>query len=268
MKFHLTVSIVLFKTDVSIVTQAIQCVLRSKVNLKLYLVDNSPTDSLRSLKCDDRCEYIFNNSNLGFGKAHNIILRRAITESKYHLVLNPDVTFPENTLETLFDFMERNPDTGLILPKVLNFDSELQYVSKRLPAPLDLLIRRLNSSFFTSLFNARLSRYEMREKDYDQSFLAPSLSGCFMFLRVDALEKIGFFDERYFMYMEDIDLSRRMYRQFRNVYFPQVVIRHGHARDSYKTYRLFKIHAKSAVSYFNKWGWIFDSERRKINTSI
>jgi GT2 family glycosyltransferase len=268
MKYDLTISIVLYKTDVSIVSHAIDCVLRSKLNYKLYLVDNSPTDDLRSLKCNDRCEYIFNNSNLGFGKAHNIVLRRVLTESKYHLVLNPDVSFPEDTLEALFEFMEAHAETGLILPKVLNFESQLQYVSKRLPAPLDLLIRRLNSSFFSTVFSSRLARYEMREKDYDQTFTAPSLSGCFMFLRVSALEKVGFFDERYFMYMEDIDLSRRMYMQFKNVYYPGVVINHGHARDSYKSFRLFKIHAKSAISYFNKWGWLFDKDRRKINASL
>jgi GT2 family glycosyltransferase len=268
MKYDLTVSIVLYKTNVAIVRQAIECVLESTLNLKLYLIDNSPTDALRSLKCDDRCEYIFNNANLGFGKAHNIIFRRVLTESKYHLVLNPDVSFPQNTLETLFAFMEKHPDVGLVLPKVLNFESELQYVSKRLPAPLDLMIRRLNSGFFTSLFRERLARYEMREKDYNEIFAAPSLSGCFMFLRVDALEKVGFFDERYFMYMEDIDLSRRMYRQFRNVYYPRVIIRHGHARDSYKTFKLFRIHAKSAIRYFNKWGWIMDHERSKINSSL
>jgi GT2 family glycosyltransferase len=268
MKLDLTVSIVLYKTNVAIVKEAIACVFQSKLNLKLYLVDNSPTDTLRLLVCNDRCEYIFNNDNLGFGKAHNIVLRKALTESKYHLVLNPDVTFPENTLETLFEFMEKHDEAGLVLPKVLNFESELQYVSKRLPAPLDLMIRRLNSNFFSSLFDRRLKRYEMREKDYNEIFSAPSLSGCFMFLRVDALEKVGFFDERFFMYMEDIDLSRRMYRQFRNIYYPRVVIRHGHARDSYKTYRLFRIHAKSAISYFNKWGWIVDQERRKINASL
>jgi GT2 family glycosyltransferase len=268
MNYDLTISIVLYKTNVQIVTHAIDCVFQSKVNFKLYLVDNSPTDELRSLKRDDRCEYIFNNANLGFGKAHNIILRRALTESKYHLVLNPDVSFPENTLERLFEFMEANAETGLVLPKVLNFQSHLQYVSKRLPAPVDLMIRRLNWSFLITLFRSRLARYEMREKNYDQIFTAPSLSGCFMFLRVSALEKVGFFDERYFMYMEDIDLSRRMYMQFKNVYYPAVVIQHGHARDSYKTFRLLKIHAKSAISYFNKWGWVFDKDRRKINASL
>jgi GT2 family glycosyltransferase len=268
MKYDLTVSIVLYKTNVAIVSKAVECVFQSKLNLKLYLIDNSPTDVLQSLSCNDRCEYIFNNANLGFGKAHNIALRRVITESKYHLVLNPDVIFPENTLELLFDFMEKHPDVGLVLPKVLNFESELQYVSKRLPAPMDLMIRRLNSSFFTNLFSFRLSRYEMREKNYNDVFEAPSLSGCFMFMRVDALEKVGFFDERYFMYMEDIDLSRRIYKQYRNVYYPRVMIRHGHARDSYKTMKLLKIHAKSAIRYFNKWGWIFDRERHKINRSL
>jgi GT2 family glycosyltransferase len=267
MTFDLTISIVLYNSDRERLKGVFQSIAKCTLGFKLYVIDNSPTDALREI-VPQGAEYIFTGANLGFGKGHNISLRKALTESKYHLVVNPDISFGENLLEELFGFMENHPDVGLILPKVLNFESELQYVSKRLPQPVDLLIRRLNSNFFSNIFSRRLARYEMREKNYEEMFEAPSLSGCFMFLRVEALKKVGFFDERYFMYMEDIDLSRRIFRHYKNIYYPRVVIHHGHARDSYKTYNLFKIHAQSAIRYFNKWGWVFDAERRKINASV
>jgi GT2 family glycosyltransferase len=86
-----------------------------------------------------------------------------------------------------------------------------------------------------------------------------------MFLRTEAIARIGYFDERYFMYMEDIDLSRRIFSEYRNVYYPKARIYHVHARESYKTFRLLKIHIISAIQYFNKWGWFVDSDRRRLN---
>jgi GT2 family glycosyltransferase len=261
-------SIVLYQNSPEELRQTIASFLNSPIAEKLYLVDNSPTDSLRHISSDARVEYIFNNANIGFGKAHNIALRRALNDYTYHLVLNPDVTFGQDTLEQLRDFMDKNPDTGLVLPKVLSFESELQYVCKRLPQPMDLILRRFGTGVLQKYIERKQYFYEMRDKDYTRPIEAPSLSGCFMFLRTDALRKVGLFDERYFMYMEDIDLSRRMYVQSRNVYYPEALIYHGHARESYKSARLLKIHMKSAIQYFNKWGWLLDRERARINKKV
>jgi GT2 family glycosyltransferase len=96
----------------------------------------------------------------------------------------------------------------------------------------------------------------------------PYLSGCFMFLRVAALKKVGLFDERFFMYPEDIDLTRRMYKEFKTVFYPEVEITHQHARESYKSLKLFYIHIVNMIRYFNKWGWFFDKERRIVNQRV
>lgn len=261
-------SIVLYQNDRQILTQTIDSFLRSTLATKLYLVDNSATDTLRHISSDPRVEYIFNNANIGFGKAHNIAIRKSLDDSVYHLVLNPDVTFGDSTLERLCNFMDKNPDAGLVLPKVLSFESELQYVCKRLPQPVDLILRRFGFGLFQEYFERKQYLYEMRDKDYNRTIEAPSLSGCFMFLRTETLRKVGLFDERFFMYMEDIDLSRRMYTASRNVYYPDALIYHGHARESYKSTRLLKIHMRSAVQYFNKWGWLIDRERERINKSV
>jgi hypothetical protein len=95
----------------------------------------------------------------------------------------------------------------------------------------------------------------------------PYLSGCFMFFRNAALEKSGLFDERFFMYFEDTDLTRRMHRHYRTVYYPHTYICHEYRKDSYKSLRLLGIHILSAVKYFFKWG-VIDRERKIINAAV
>ena len=95
----------------------------------------------------------------------------------------------------------------------------------------------------------------MRDHEYSKVIDAECLSGCFMFMRSSVLEKVGIFDERFFMYMEDLDLSRRISDQFICRYYPFVVICHEHKKSSFKMNKLFFVHMFSAIQYFNKWGW-------------
>ena len=104
--------------------------------------------------------------------------------------------------------------------------------------------------------------------DYNKEMEVPYLSGCFMFLRTEALKKAGLFDERFFMYPEDIDLTRRIHMRYKTKYYPKVSIVHAHEKGSYKNISLFYIHLKNMIKYFNKWGWFFDKERKKINARI
>ena len=89
-----------------------------------------------------------------------------------------------------------------------------------------------------------------------------------MFFRISALQDIGLFDERFFMYGEDIDLSRRMHLQYRTMYYPGASIVHLHEAASYKNRRMLLIHIRNIIRYFNKWGWFFDAQRRKINRRL
>lgn len=268
MRYPLTGSIVAYHNDRKILGDAIKSFLNTRVDLKLFIVDNSANDSIRDMCGDPRCEYIYNGANLGFGKAHNIALRKAMVESEYHLVLNPDVNFKEGTIEQLLEVMKLDEQIGMIIPKVLDFESNIQYVCKRLPSPIDLIVRRLRLGFLNAMLTRRLNRYEMRDMDYSKSFEAPSLSGCFMLFRTSVLAEVGLFDERYFMYMEDIDLSRRIHSKFKTLYYPAAYIHHGHARESYGLNKLLLIHATSAIRYFNKWGWMFDHERNRMAKTL
>src|SRR5579859_1702019 len=156
---NLSASIVAYKTDHHQLRQVIGCYLNSAVTGHLLVIDNSPTDELRHLCNASRVEYLFNGENLGYGRAHNIALRRSIAHSKYHLVLNPDVYFEPDTLGKILEFMEDHPQAALAMPKVLSSAGKLQMMCKLLPTPLNLATRRFFP--FQSWFRKLNNRYEM-----------------------------------------------------------------------------------------------------------
>ena len=178
----------------------------------------------------------------------------------YHIVINPDIYFDAGVVEKLSAYMEAEPKIGQLMPRVV-------YPNGELPTPIDLIGRRF--PLLKSYAKQRNYRFEMRASNYDQIMEVPFLSGCFMFLRVDALQKTGGFDDRYFMYCEDMDLCRRIgMAGYKTVYYPSVEIVHAHKKESYKSRSMLRQHIKSAVRYFNTWGWLFDSYRRRINKMI
>ncbi len=267
----LSVSIVLYHNKKEQVEKVIYSVLYTNLKIRLFLLDNSTYDDLKSLSnIDNRIEYIFNNANLGFGKAHNIALKKSIEKNiPYHLVLNPDVYFEKGVLEELYKFIENNKDVGLVMPKVLYPNGDIQYLCKLLPTPLDLFGKRfLNFGPFRKIIEKRNEVYELRFTGYDKIMEVPYLSGCFMFIRTEVLKKVGLFDERFFMYLEDTDLSRRIHRVSKTIYYPEVSIYHEYGKGSYKNPKLLKYHLDSAMKYFNKYGWLFDKERVEINKKI
>jgi GT2 family glycosyltransferase len=204
---------VLYENDEILLKKAIESFLNTRLHVKLFLVDNSPADHLKHLaSLDERITYIFNGANLGFGKAHNKVLKQS-------LVLNPDAYFDPGTLEKLYAFMEENPSVANVMPKVFYPDGKLQYLCKRLPGPTELIVRRFITS--DKLIQKINHKYELRAFDYSSTLNTPFLSGCFMFLRVECLKEIGLFDEKIFMYMEDTDLNRRLHAKFKTVFYPE-----------------------------------------------
>jgi hypothetical protein len=101
----------------------------------------------------------------------------------------------------------------------------------------------------------------MKFFDYSRPVYVPVLSGCFMFTRRSVFDRVGGFDERFFLYMEDIDLCRRMGDISRLLFWPGITVTHGHAQGSYKHAHLLRVHIRAAIAYFNKWGWFNDPDR-------
>ena len=210
-------------------------------------------------------EYLF-EENVGYGRGNNRAIRLAMEEgSQYHLVVNPDVWFSSDVIPTIWKHMEEHPEVGQIMPKVLFLDGNIQPLAKLLPTPMDMFCRMLLPGW---MFTKRNKRYELLHSGYKYIMNVPCLSGCFMYLRMSTLKETGLFDERYFMYAEDFDLTRRIHRKYETLFFPQVSIYHKFSRGSHRSLRLFLAHTTSMVRYFCKFGWFYDSERYQFNRRI
>jgi GT2 family glycosyltransferase len=207
--------------------------------------------------------YIFSGNNLGFGAAHNLVINNYINDSDLHLLLNPDILFDAQVLGSLVGRMERESSIGALMPRIIYPDGAPQYLHKLLPTPMDLFFRRfIPIKKILDLIN---KRYELQSLPQDRMSDIPSLSGCFLLVRSSLFIEIGGFDGRYFMYMEDIDLVRRIGNVARTIYDPSVYVTHFYQKGSYRNITLLLYHLISAVKYFNKWGWIYDPVRYKRN---
>lgn len=273
-------SIVLYRTPEDELTNILLTLLQSNVVRRIYVVDNSP-EPLATLPWEKggavytltgdipyrRIEYSHIGRNIGYGAAHNIAMRESIyDEVPYHLAINTDIRFEPEVLNRLVAQMELEPLIGMMQPRVKDEQGEMQYLCKMLPTPWDLM-RRVVYGKRISRSKAN-SRFELKHLDHSRPINAPYLSGCFMLMRTAALEKLGLFDERFFMYPEDIDLTRRIHREYLTLYYPSETIIHAHRRASYHSPKMFWIHATNICRYFRKWGWWRDEERKAFNAPL
>jgi len=259
---NLSASLVLFHNDPNQYGAAIRSFLEG-CNGILYIVDNSSEPLEHKLFFHPRVNYLYVGKNLGFGKAHNLAISLAAGTFNAHLFLNPDISFEPHVLPKLVNFLSVNPSVGAVMPQIKYPDGTLQPLCKLLPTPMDLIFRRF---FICKKIKNKINmRYEMHGLPQDRPSCVPTLSACFLLVRGETLNKLGGFDERYFMYLEDVDLVRRIGDLAETVYQPAVSVLHSYAKGSYHDSRLLKYHIQSAVKYFNKWGWFFDSIRKKRN---
>lgn len=233
---------------------------------EIIVIDNSRCESTRQV-CEKTPKVVYiPNDNIGYGRAHNMALRRSLADgTKYHLVLNSDVSFDPSILGKIAAYMDENPDTGTLQPAMFYPDGRPQYTCRLLPTPIDLLGRRFLPVKWVEKLNYR---YLLKKSDRKHALDLPQHQGSFMFMRMDALREVGLFDERYFLYGEDVDLTRRIHRKFRTMFWPEVSAVHKHKEESYYKLRPLRIHIVNLFRYFNKWGWVFDRERREWNKQV
>lgn len=230
----------------------------SSFDLDVFIFDNASTDGTVELLKNLAQRYPklrvdFNSTNLGFGAAHNKILARA--SGRIHFICNPDVIFIEPVLYPMAEFLRDHPDVGLLAPKVCFPDGSWQNLNRRDPRLLDLMVRRLGLGRLHRFLGERVRRYEMQDRGPDETFDVEFISGCFMAARADLLRDFKGFDERYFAYFEDADLSRRVrHAGLRVLFWPKVRIHHHWRRENRKKLRATFIFISSAFQYFRKWG--------------
>src|SRR3989344_4013361 len=191
---------------------------KDEAKIKTIVVDNNSTDeSLKTAKDQfPEVEFIENENNVGFGKAHNQVLGNLKTE--YVLLLNPDCILEKGVLKKLLEYYENNPDTGAISCKIILPDGSVDLTAHRgLPTPWASLL----------YFFGDNSIYHLTGRDLKSPHEVDSISGAFFLTKKTVLEKSGLFDENFFLYGEDIDLSVRIYNAgFKVIYYPNVNITH------------------------------------------
>ncbi|WP_371824033.1 glycosyltransferase family 2 protein [Hahella sp. HN01] len=229
-------------------------------------MNNSESDALelesflQSLgsKCSFPLELVSGHGNVGYAQGNNIVLDKI--KSEYHLILNPDVVLASGALSRGLKQLTGDSSLSLVAPASYDFfGGPIQYLCKRYPSFLVLFLRFIKSPWLNARFSRALSEYEYRhETDSGVSFSPEIVSGCFMLCQTSALKKIGGFDERFFLYFEDFDLSLRMGKVGKVVYLPEMKIQHyggGAGRKGWKHVRMFIV---SAAKFFHKHGlkWI------------
>lgn len=250
----LTAAIVLYHNDSLVLKAAIDSFLATPLEKKLYLIDNSSNDDLRfKFQTSNELEYIYTGDNLGFGSGHNYIMDEIKRISSYHLILNPDTYFDPYVLPLLLKQLEKNSKVGLIAPKILYPNGSFQLSIRRYPRVYDFFLRRI--PFLAKLFKDSFEKTNYLNTNINEPLEVEAVSGCFQLFRSSVYIDVNGFDQRYFMYMEDIDICRKVYNKGKSVlYFPDAIVYHRSEYASKKSLKLFKIHVKSIIQYFLKWG--------------
>lgn len=220
------------------------------ISKRIYIVDNSTEDNnLEALSRENpQVHYLKPGRNLGFGAGHNYVLSRL--DSKYHAIVNPDIILKEDSLRILIEFMEQG-DFGMAVPKMTDEQGNLQAVYRRELTVWDMGVRM----FLSSHFKKRQAYHTMQDMDYSTPFQVPFAQGSFLVIRTELFRKLGGFDDRYFMYMEDADLCRQVNQCSSLWYCPETTVIHRWERASHKDGKLRRIHIASMFKYFGKWGW-------------
>jgi len=269
----LSVSLVLFHSDIERFAQTVRSLAAAVTcaqnagrlkQASLVVLDNSTDPGYaesarqalaRSIEGNSAISsrYLVAPGNTGYGGGHNIAAREA--SSDLHLILNPDVDLAEQALaqgvEELLD-----PTVVLVAPRVAADDGTAEFLCRRYPSVLVLLLRAFAPAFVRRQFGSRLDRYEMRDvcSGTDRADIVLA-SGCFMLLRSAAFKAVGGFDERYFLYFEDYDLSMRLAGEGVLRFQPAMAIVHHGGYAASKGWRHIGLFIRSGYRFFSQYGW-------------
>jgi GT2 family glycosyltransferase len=233
-------------------------------HVAVYLVDNASDAQYRAQFDQESAgwpqsewftvTYLPQSHNRGFGCGHNAVLPLLVSD--VHLVLNPDVELQADALRAGLSALLRSEDIALLSPLALGGSGEREFLCKRYPSVLVLILRGFAPRSVRGLFRRQLERYEMRDLcGVDKQVNVTIASGCCMLLRTDTLRAVGGFNEAFFLYFEDFDLSLRLRREGRLVYDPAMRIVHHGGYAASKGLRHLKYFVTSGILFFHRHGW-------------
>jgi GT2 family glycosyltransferase len=257
----LSIIILNYKTK-GLVKQCIRNVMVSTgdLNYEIIVVDNNSNDGIAEMMKENfpQIKFIQTGKNLGFAAGNNAGIKQA--RGKYVMVLNPDVTVLNHSIEKMVKFMDSEPQVGVVGPKLINPDGTFQISCRTFQRPLLIIYRRtpLGRLPFAKL---QLNKHLMLDFDHQTNIEVDWFIGACMLLRKELLDKIGLFDERFFMYLEDMDLCRRAWmNDWKVFYFADAEMVHlferASANDSWNFWKLNKLtryHIASGIKYFAKY---------------
>lgn len=240
--------------DYDDIKQAIESIVNyTDIPYDMYVFDNSMNDpkqrEFQQFLDFHHVHYICNSGNIGFGAGHNQSLK--YIDSKYHAILNPDILIKEDVFGPILNYMESDDSIGMVIPRVIDDKGQLQEAYRKEVTVFDMFTRY----FGRKLFKKRIKEHTLSYMDFSKPCQVPFAQGCFLVIRTDLFKQIHGFDDRFFMYMEDADLSKRVNKISKVMYYPGADVIHRWQMGSHKSLKLFKIHFSSAIKYFNKWGW-------------
>lgn len=262
----LSISVVNYNTK-NLVKQFIKnCTARSAgISYEIIITDNGSKDgSVGFIEKEILPNYphvrLIAEKNRGFGAGHN----RGVRESngRFILIANPDLVMADDALIRLCRFLDENPKPGIVAPKLIYPDLSTQKSCHAWPSALTPLYRR------TGLGKTRqgvrdLARYELREYDRQTPRRVDWVVGACMLIRRETWNAVNGFDERYFLYYEDVDICKKVGAEGYEVWYnPNAAMIHFHKRlSAQKKWWKFifdktaRIHVASHIKYFRKWGW-------------
>lgn len=224
------------------------------IQLEVFVVDNASKDGSREMipNAFPGINYIYNEENVGFGKANNQAI--ALAKGKYTLIINPDTLVGEDTLQVLYDYMEAHSECAAAGCKILNPDGTFAPESRRSVPTIRSAASKvlgLNSLFPKSKFFAE---YYLGWLEEDEECEVPVLSGSFMFFKTKVLKELNGFDERFFMYGEDIDLCYRTAKKGYSIrYIPSTSIIHYKGESTKKgDLKYVRLFNKANYQFFQK----------------
>ncbi len=191
------------------------------------------------------------DKNVGFGAGHNAAFNDSGKNSEYFFIVNPDVILTSDAVDKLTEYMDGNSEVGAAVPKLTDDDGNLLSVYRRDPTVTDMFLRR----FIPFGFKKRYAYHTMQDADYETAHEVPFPQGSFLCIRSSVFERVGGFDKRFFLYMEDADLCRKVRKESKCMYYPGASVVHFWNKGSHRSLKLFMIHISSMIKYFNKWGW-------------
>jgi len=204
---------------------------------------------------DQADHWLLNSDNPGYGRAVNRLMDSLGFLPKYLAVLNTDLSWRAGTFTALLSWLQSHPEVVLAVPQIIDDHGVIQKLCKRHPTVLGLLSRRFIPQWLKPSWLQHYDRwYVMSDKNYHQPFDVPYLSGCCMLIKGEAYGLAGGFDNRYFLYLEDADLTRAMSRFGRCIHLPCAEVVHTWGRGNYTSLRLVLVNIHSAWIYFRKWG--------------